>query len=176
MNKETLREKLLAAFKLLTENDGMLFSMPLEEDSGYDERKLHEVCINHKLAEYLARLIIPEIDTQEKLFADIEFNREGVNFKNVTIRGETLVVRPDIIIHNRKTGESKFNFLIAECKKSGASRTQLSEDSDKICALMTDPRYQYQFGLQIQYGEQSVAGDMFFRRGTGIETELIAHP
>jgi hypothetical protein len=176
MKKETLREKLLAALKLLTENDGMLFSMPLEQHSDYDERKLHEVCINHRLANYLARLIIPEFETQENLFADIEFNREGINFKTVAVKGETLVVRPDVIIHNRKTGNSKFNFLIVECKKAGALESQLSEDRDKIHALMTDAKYSYQFGLQLQYGAKSISGILFFRNGAKIEAEQITYP
>lgn len=176
MNKETLREKLVVVLKVLTENDGMLFRSPVEEDTGYDARKLHEVCINHKLAEHLADIVIPNVETGEKLFADIEFNREGINFKAVEIEGKKLVVRPDVIIHNRKSGQSKFNFLVVECKKAGAYEWEIKQDRDKIVALMKGAKYQYQFGLQLIYGENSVVGHLFFCNGTEIKAEVVSYP
>jgi hypothetical protein len=150
--------------------------MPIEQDANYDARKLHEVCINHRLAIYLEKYVMCNIDTWEDLFADIEFNREGVNFKTVSVNGEILVVRPDIIIHNRKTGNSKFNFLIVECKKSGASEEELAKDGAKICALMCDARYEYQFGLRILYGEKSILGLLHFHDGLNVVSERIDYP
>ena len=149
---------------LLKEEDGALFALPIEADAKYDSRKLHEVCINHKLAEHLATEILPLLDGSQKMFVDIEFNREGLNFKTVVVEGAEATVRPDIIIHNRKSGADKVNLLIVECKKIGASQEDLREDENKVAALMSDPSYDYHFGLQILYGDPSVTGTFFSKK------------
>src|SRR5437879_2734937 len=117
---DSVKSAVTRSLNTLVRNDGMLFEAPIEKHAPYDARKLHEVCINHKLAEYLAAEILPLVETQEQLFVDIEFNREGVDFKNVKIGDQVERVRPDIIVHNRRSGPAKFNLLIAECKKSGS--------------------------------------------------------
>lgn len=104
------------AYIKLMKNDGDLFECPVEENAEYDSRKLHEVCINHKLAIYLEEFLFPELkDYKTTFYTDIEFNREGVNYKNLQYDGHNKFVRPDIIIHNRRSNTEKRNFLIVEC-------------------------------------------------------------
>lgn len=169
-----LRAGLLRAFERLVKEDGYLFDCPIEEHSEYDARKLHEVCINHRLANYLeAELFFQEDD--EKMFFDIEFNREGGNSKELQVNGKDGKVRPDIIIHNRKTGKRKINFLVVECKKKGATQKEIREDYEKICAFMDDKKYRYSFGLQVFYGKDCVEAILFSRNGVNIEPEKIEY-
>jgi hypothetical protein len=173
---DLLRKAILDSIKTLKSNDGYLFEALIEENSeyaGYNARKLHEVCINHKLAEYLAINILPQLDTSQKMFVDIEFNREGINFKNVTIKGQEKKVRPDIIVHNRKSNGEKFNLLIVECKKNDAYKEGILDDAEKIKALMNDSRYHYHFGLQIVYGSSSIVGKLFSKQNGAIMEEPI---
>ena len=161
--KASLQEAISRSIACLARNDGILFSAPIEENPpyGYDPRKLHEVCINHKLAEYFAGEILPLFDKAQRMFVDIEFNREAINFKEVTIGGEKRRVRPDIIVHNRKSGKAKFNCLVVECKKSDAYPQGIEEDCKKIAALMTNSRYDYNFGLQILYDALAIKEPCF---------------
>ncbi|MGQ0667122.1 MAG: hypothetical protein ACT4O4_08815 [Nitrospiraceae bacterium] len=161
------------SFRRLVEKDGDLFDCPIEEHSCHDARKLHEVCVNHRLANHLEKEIIPVLGTNEAIFVDIEFNREGMDFKNTKIHGEDKRVRPDIIVHNRKTGPEKINFLGVERKKQGASQNEIEEDRQKIRALMEDQKYEYSFGLQVVYGNDGVKGELFFRSGTEIVQEAV---
>ena len=104
--RQQLIKLIRKAFTELKSKEGYLFDCSIEENVEYDARKLHEVCLNHKLANYLEKLILPILQEEnEKFFVDIEFNREGLNNK---------FVRPDIIIHNRKSGDEKHNFLVME--------------------------------------------------------------
>ena len=160
----------------MIQEDGHLFDHPIEENSSYDARKLHEVCLNHCLANHLKAEILPILNTKDQMFIDIEFNREGINFKTTTIKGQERLVRPDIIIHNRKTGPAKHNLLVAECKKEDASRTEIDEDFEKICSLMQDPKYQYSFGLQVLYGRENIRSALFSWNGDKIEVEAINCP
>ena len=147
------------AFRKLKEFDGDLFECPIEDNAEYDSRKLHEVCINHKLAIYFEEYLLPEIANEnEMFFTDIEFNREGVNLKK---KGEKKV-RPDIIIHNRKSGNKKNNFLVVECKKDPASEDKKESDLKKIKFFLTDEKYEYKFGLQTIYSRNEINGKLFF--------------
>jgi hypothetical protein len=115
--KDLVHTQVLCALRQLVEEDGALFDCPIEEHAFYDARKLHEVCVNHRLANHLAAALLPALRSDERLFVDIEFNREGVDFKHIRINSEDRTVRPDIIIHNRKTGSQKRNVLAVECKQ-----------------------------------------------------------
>lgn len=174
MTKDQLRNSVVNSFRSLVANDGYLFDCPIEEYSPCDARKLHEVCINHRLAIHLENKILP---FKETLFVDIEFNREGVDFKNVMINGGDKLVRPDIVIHNRKTGYEKLNFLVVECKKQGTSQWEIEQDRQKIKSLMEDKRYDYSFGLHVVYGRAGVKGELFFKSDADIDSEtLIVQP
>lgn len=172
--KDQIREALLRAFSILKSEDGYLFDCPIEENFSYDSRKLHEVCINHKLANYLEDAILPILnENNKKYFVDIEFNREGVNRKRLDYNGQEQIVRPDIIIHNRKTGPEKANFLVIECKKEGTAREEIADDRKKIKAFMENKRYKYNIGLQVIYGKDQIKGTLFYRNGQDIENEEI---
>lgn len=162
-----MKRKIIKAIKnacqKLQNKDGSLFHRPIEEGSNYDARKLHEVCINHKLANYLEEFILPILEYKNiRYFVDIEFNREGVNKKEIKINGIGEVVRPDIIVHNRKTGDEKHNFLVAECKKSSANKDEKGDDVKKLKAFIRDDRYKYRYGLQIIYGNDKIKATLFY--------------
>lgn len=173
--KDAVKNAVQVAFAQLLQEDGSLFDCPIEEEFPYDARKLHEVCINHKLANHLEQVILPLIADQDRMFVDIEFNREGLNYKSVWMDGEEKRLRPDIIIHNRRSGLRKRNFLVVECKKEGSSQTEIEEDQRKLCAMMEDERYSYSFGLQVVYGRKQIEGSLFYRNAdrTSIEAERI---
>lgn len=170
--KDQVRGGVLRSFIRLVTEDGYLFDCPIEGDSSYDARKLHEVCINHRLANLLEEEVAP-VFRLEGIFVDIEFNREGVGPKEVSNNGKNRRVRPDIIIHNRKTGPEKQNFLVVECKKQGAPQEDLEEDGRKICDLMKNERYEYWFGLLVVYGRDWVRGTLFFKSGKSIMQEAV---
>jgi len=150
------------SFEKLRNCDGMLFDCPIEVTADYDARKLHEVCINHRLAVYFEQKIIPLLPKDEEYFVDTEFNREGINFKNAKIAGRKKRVRPDIIIHNRKSGNDKKNFLVVECKKSDTDKAKIDYDQQKLKALLKDPEYSYRFGLQVVYDKDKIEGKLLF--------------
>jgi hypothetical protein len=170
MMKDLVHARVLDAFRQLVKEDGDLFECPIEEHTSYDARKLHEVCVNHRLANHLEAAILPVLRINERLFVDIEFNREGVDFKNIKINGKDQTVRPDIIIHNRRTGSQKLNFLVVEYKKQSAPAIEIENDQKKISAFMEDKRYEYAFGLQVIYGSDGVCGELFFKSGKSIHS------
>jgi hypothetical protein len=150
MTHAVLIDTLKECLRLLQAEDGCLFGLPSGAESDTLERKLHEVCINHRLANHLERLILPQF--AGGLFVDIEFNREGGNEKEVQVGNAARTIRPDIIIHNRQSGEAKRNVLAVECKKAGASQEQLKNDRERLEGLITDSKYGYSYGLQVTYG------------------------
>ena len=169
---EKLINDILDCFDLLVNQDGNLFECPLEIDAPYDEHKLHEVCINHRLAVHFENLICPKL-LHEKYYVDIEFNREGINFKELDYKGQDDTVRPDIIIHNRRSGENKKNFLVVECKKEDAPEQKKNDDFRKLEAFITDKKYEYKFSLQVIYGNQQVRGTLLYKdKGNIIKEDL----
>ena len=151
-------------FKKLIDIDGMLFQLSQGIEIEYPERKLHEVCINHKLSIYLEEYLLPVFsDYDQTLFIDIEFNREGDRIKEISLDGKDERVRPDIIIHNRKTGKEKCNILVIECKKDPVNEEDFKKDKNKINALMTDPSYEYSYGLQVIYSNDSINGKLYYK-------------
>lgn len=171
--KDQVREALRRSFARLLQEDGSLFDCPVEENFTYDARKLHEVCINHRFANHLETAVIPLLGYEEKMYVDIEFNREGLNYKQVRMAGEEKKLRPDIIIHNRRSGHEKRNFFVVECKKKGSLQTEIDEDQEKILAMMEDERYAYSFGLQVVYGKRHIKAVLFSRNNAAIESEEI---
>jgi hypothetical protein len=174
--KNMLRDALLQSFQGLLTDDGELFDCPIETHADYDARKLHEVCLNHRLACHLEDNLTPLLATMgERMFVDIEFNREGVDFKNLVVKGQKKRVRPDIIVHNRRSGEYKINLLVVECKRRDASKDMIAEDRDKLLAFLKDERYQYPFGLQVLYAKAQVCGTLFFIEDGTICSEEIEY-
>lgn len=168
--KEKLSNAIKNAFTKLKDNDGDLFECPIELGNECCSRKLHEVCVNHKLANYLEEYVLLELSSiDEHFFVDIEFNREGGICKELD--GE--FVRPDIIIHNRKNGEQKYNFLVIECKKHDRSQDDIKKDENKLKKFMRDNKYEYQYGLQVIYFPGKIKGTLFYSNGEQIENEEI---
>ena len=67
-------EAIRKAFELFHEEDLTFFyKLPFEAECDKD-RKLHEVCLNHKLAE---KLSARKPFSKTGLYVDIEFNRKG---------------------------------------------------------------------------------------------------
>jgi len=173
MMKDALKKAVQCSFFRLLQEEGSLFDCPIEEDFPYDARKLHEVCINHKLANYLEHMIFPLLPREPKMFVDIEFNREGLNYKAVRLGDEDKRVRPDIVVHNRRSNKDKINFLVVECKKEGSLKEEIEEDFRKIYAMMEDERYSYTFGLQVIYGKSQIKSFLFYKYDTGIKSEKM---
>jgi hypothetical protein len=171
MKVETLKEYIKECFHLLIDQDGNLFECPLVDDKLYNERKLHEICINHRLAMHFENVIAPRLNS-EKYYVDIEFNREGINYKQLRSNGQKDLVRPDIIIHNRHSGDKKKNFLVVECKKEDASDQDKKKDLKKLKGFITNQEYQYKFGLQVIYGRQP-KGTLMYEKEGGIVKESI---
>jgi len=172
--KDKLIEDIKKAFDKLRSTDGCLFKCPIEENYNHNARKLHEICINHKLANYLEEFVCPLLQRKsKKFFVDIEFNREGKRKKR---NDNYKLVRPDIIIHNRKSDCDKYNVLVVECKKHDRNTKNSieNEDVEKIKAFMTEKKYGYEFGLYVEYGDKEIRGLLFYHGKNGnIESEQI---
>lgn len=154
-----------AAFAKLKQKDGCLFEIPIEANSEYKLRKLHEVCINHKLANYLEEFFFEAAGlNSDHFFVDIEFNREGTNYKELEYNDESGRVRPDIIIHNRKSGDDKKNILVVECKKAPVGDQDLNKDISKLKAFLVNEKYLYDFGLQVTYSSTNVSGQLYYKQ------------
>jgi len=172
--KDQLRGAVLQSLQSLLTDDGELFDCPIESHADYEARKLHEVCLNHRLACHLEVYLAPLLKTiGERMFVDIEFNREGIDFKNLIVAGQEKRVRPDIIVHNRRSGEHKINLLVVECKRKDAPNGLIAEDRDKLRAFMEDERYKYAFALQVLYAKAKVCGSLFFIDDGSIHSEEI---
>lgn len=77
------------AFRKLNGCDGDLFECPIEEHAEYDSRKLHEVCINHRLAIYLGEYLLPELaDENEIFYTDIELTEKELILKTCDMMGK----------------------------------------------------------------------------------------
>jgi len=173
--KNKLVDAILNSLKDLIVNDGDLFGFKINEKAEKNGRKLHEVCINHRLSTHLSNHIIPILqERKQRYFTDIEFNRNGKKEKAVIIDGEDQVVRPDIIIHNRKERHEKSNFLIVECKKYGCSKKDYKNDCVKIRSLMNSKDYEYEYGLMVLYKEAaSVDAEFFWHNQAGIDSKTL---
>ena len=149
---EKLESAIIESLKDLIVQDGELFSFKINEKAEKNGRKLHEVCINQRLSIHLSNHILSLLsERKQPYFTDIEFNRNGEREKTAIINQEKQVVRPDIIIHNRKDGNAKSNYLIVECKKYGCSKKDYDDDILKIKGLMASEDYEYEFGLMVLY-------------------------
>ena len=170
--KEELKLAIKRSFIDLIKQDGELFGCQIDEKAEKNGRKLHEVCINNKLSIYLSNHIFPLLQEREQqYFADIEFNRNGKREKALLLDGSSQVVRPDIIIHNRKDGTEKGNFLIVECKKVGCSKKDYVDDILKIKGLMESKDYEYEYGLMVVYNKTFVEAQFFWHTEVGIFNE-----
>jgi hypothetical protein len=173
VNYSTIKEIISNSIRDLISIDKPIFSLTMDDNSNL-ERKLHEVCINHRFAFYLQKKIneFCSKNNIEILYVDIEFNKKGSNTKKVVDdNGQKIVVRPDIIIHNRKDGREKINILVVEAKKDNIS----THDIRKIKALMNDLDYEYRYGLTISYCKRNdrVNACLYRHKGNQIIEESL---
>lgn len=140
---ERLANCLARAVSNLFENDGILFAY-----------EAHETCINHRLALYLEESLSQQWNyCAERLFADIEFNRSLLSDKKGkmwldidestpigTQEVTSKLVRPDIVIHNRKNHRG--NILWIEVKVGSDIYKCKADASKTFCACQ-------QFGFQL---------------------------
>lgn len=137
------------------------------EDKMEVERKLHEVCINHRFAIYIEKYL-QEID--KSYFVDIEYNRYYKNIKYVDSTYYKGNIRPDIIIHKRLSNIGTPHLLAIEIKKDQFS----DRDKDKVYALMTDPKYNYKFGARVIYFELSnIQIEFCYKEGGVIKSKTL---
>ena len=113
-------------------------------------QKLHENCINHRLAVYIEKHLKK---AGKEYLVDVEYNKSNYLPKKLMIRKgeEENEIRPDIIVHSRtKNTESlENNYLIIEAKKDKDS----GYDEEKVKAFMSDEMFCYRFGCVIKYGD-----------------------
>ncbi len=108
-----------------------------------ENRKLHEVCINHRFAHYLENNL-KSIPNYSAYFVDMEFNRLNSNSKELNGK----IIRPDIIIHARMNDKIKpQNLLAIEAKKDLIT----SHDTAKVKGLIKNSKYKFKYGLTVSY-------------------------
>lgn len=124
----------------------------------YDKYLLESVnerSISHRLAIHLG----PEF---EKWDIDCEYNRDHERIKSVRLDGpdsktddtEAKTVFPDIIIHQRGTGN---NLLVIEIKKKKSANQDSREfDLKKLKAYREDLKYTYTLFLQFSTGNKDI--------------------
>lgn len=132
------------------------------------ERKLHEVCINHRLAVYLEKYV--NDNNFHYYNVDIEYNRYYKNQKHVETGLYQGIVRPDIIIHKRVKHSNIQHLLVIEAKKT----INDSDDEKKIKSLMEDHHYNYKYGAKIIYNNlDNLKIDFFYHGKDKIETKIL---
>jgi len=115
MNNSNIKGKIREALKLFNTKDRKAL---LDVD-------IYEPTISHRIAVYLEELF-PDFDI------DCEYNKSLLGNKR-NVNGEK--IRPDIIIHTRKTNED--NSVIIEVKKSGRNNKLSKSDIKKLKSCMS---------------------------------------
>jgi len=107
------------------------------------ERKLYEVCINHRFAIYLNNELI-KCNSYKWLEVDLEYNKNYDKKKEILTDKGKESIRPDILIHQR---ENNYNNMVAiECKKNYMNK----KDRTKLLKLLDDP-FNYRLTCWISY-------------------------
>jgi len=165
MEKEVVKSIIKEATGNLILYDKELIGFSIEDDG--NARKLHEVCINHCLAVHLEKSFNKIIN--EEIFVDIEFNRRGNSSKQLNGK----IVRPDIIVHNRKFNGNKRNILVVEAKKKDSCNNSKNKDRNKINGFLTNSDFHYFYGLFIQYDLGTVISELYWLEDDKVKMELI---
>lgn len=176
MELETIEQIIRSSLRELKQNDYNLFELDSESeiieyipDKLELERKLHEVCINHRFAVYLENFI-KQVDPS--FCVDIEYNRYYKNEKVLKSDYYTGIVRPDIIIHKRSLNSLDQHLLIIEAKKDKTDE----KDELKIKSFMSDPKYRYKYGARIRYNMLSDKRvEIYFHDGDNISKKQLLY-
>ena len=130
---DKLQKLVIEALKLLVENDiELIKNQPREE------------CINHKFAQYLEGLLKSRDElTKLELNVDIEYDKYKEDEKKLSCGRN---IRPDIIVHKRKSG-NKNNLMVIEAKKNYVNK----KDKCKIMDLVKSKDFKYLLGAGVAY-------------------------
>lgn len=126
-----LEESVVQALKMLLQHDCELI-----------ETQPKEECINHKLAQYL-EWVLHEKTLLEGLDVDIEYNKYKEDEKKSS---DGRNIRPDIIVHERKSG-NRNNLIVIEAKKNYDTKG----DRGKVTELVNSEKFHYAVGSVISY-------------------------
>ena len=115
-----------------------------EKDIILIENDTHEQAISHVIACYLAKKF-------ENWDVDCEYNRDLENPKTyLNNSNETKYIRPDIIVHKRKTEK---NLLVIEIKKD-ANDADKEKDIKKLNCMLEKYGYKYALFINLQSTRQ----------------------
>lgn len=131
MDMEKFLPKLKNALSNLVEN----------EDSIID-RKLNEVCINHRFANHL-KSELNDVNTS-CLNVDLEYDKNYDKKKEILTELGKKAIRPDILIHQRENNYK--NMVAIECKKNYMNKN----DKEKLKKLLKEP-YNYNLTCWVSY-------------------------
>lgn len=136
ISKEELVQLFSAAFTKMLRRDRDLFESP---------NQAQERTFMHRLAFYLHELLrFPEEYTCKngiKLSLDVEYNRDGDDVKRLIRVPEKDWVAPDIILHERRSGDLSGNeqyrndIFVCELKKCGNVD---GDDATKVLAYINE--------------------------------------
>ena len=128
-----LQKLIMKALKLLIENDiELIKNQPREE------------CINHRFAQWLEEVLKSRcVWTKLELNVDVEYDKYKEDGKKSS-RGRN--IRPDIIVHERKSG-NKNNLMVIEAKKNYIDK----KDKCKIMDLVKNKDFEYSLGAGVAY-------------------------
>jgi len=170
---EELKRFITKSIKQLISRDKLLFQIPTGEEQTLSSRKLHEVCINHRLAIYMENNL--EDVNKADYSVDIEYNRnfELVKRARRNEDEDEIIVRPNILIHKRANQDIlTANYLVVEAKKGEPSLA----DKDKIERLMMDTRFKFKYGLTISYLKNPnfvICEIYFLDRNSNLQREFL---
>ena len=176
---EFIKDILTRSIDDLISNDSDIFDIDLvmprqiSPDARELNRQLHETTINHRLAFYVEMHLS---ETELGFYnIDIEYNRYYGNLKILNTVEGYLSVRPDILVHSRINDQvEQQHYVIIEAKKGAISR----HDTNKIHGFISDPHYNYLFGMAISYchSAEVVLADLYYYNGIEIVSENIDRP
>ena len=136
---------------------------------------VHEVCIRHRLAVYIENCIQRD-EMLRQYNVDIEYNKNYYDSKTLSFDNEEVSVRPDILVHRRMKKDESIpqHYLVVEAKKN---RGIDYYDKKKVVAFLKDQKYEYQFGLTVQFGcFNPITAQLFYLQGDELVCKNLYYP
>lgn len=150
-----LQKSIIDALKLLIQRDcDLIETQPKEE------------CINHKLAQYLECTLIEKNLLPNHHNVDMEYDKYKAGKKKSS---DGRNIRPDIIVHRRRSGNED-NLIVIEAKKSYGSE----DDRSKVKDLVDSKKFSYSLGAVISYlPQKEYVKIKFYERDKGWKEYLL---